>query len=257
MSSVLIAQISDPHITVPGVSPGAGVDSFANLQRALALVGTLDPRPAGIVVSGDLVEHGTREEYGRLRDALADAGLPVWLMTGNHDRRDGLLEVFPELRAHHGTWGLQYAIDAGPLRMLLLDSLVEGKSGGLLDDARLAWLDARLGAAPERATMVFVHHPPVATGLAHIDSSMLANGDALAEVIGRHRQVVRVASGHIHRALACEFGGTTLTVCPSTAHQFVLDLRDGGRIVPAAETPAFQLHRWNGERLFTYTVPLA
>ena len=253
---MLVAQISDPHVTVPGDSPGAGVDSFANLRRALAVVDALDPRPAGIVISGDLVEHGTRGEYRRLREALADAGLPVWLMTGNHDRRDMLLEVFPEIRAHRGPWGLQYAIDAGPLRLLLLDSLVEGTSGGFLDDARLAWLDARLSERPEHATMVFVHHPPVATGLVHIDSSMLANGDALGEVIGRHRQVMRVASGHIHRSLACEFGGTTLTVCPSTAHQFVLDLRDGGRIVPVAEEPALQLHRWNGERLFTYTVPL-
>ena len=253
---MIIVQISDPHIAPDGTSPGAGVDASANLARALAVVIAMTPRPQGIVVSGDLVEHGTRDEYDRLRQLLDAVDVPVWLMTGNHDDRDALVDAFPALDRHRGRWGLQYTADAGDLRLVFLDSLVEGSSGGALDDARLAWLDERLRESA-RPTMVFVHHPPVATGLPHIDRSALENGDALAEVIGRHRHVVRVASGHIHRALAVAFAGTTLSVCPSTAHQFALDLRGDGRITPVAETPAFHVHRFHDLRVFTYTVPIA
>jgi 3',5'-cyclic AMP phosphodiesterase CpdA len=209
-----------------------------------------------VVVSGDLVEHGSRDEYRRLAGALERCAAPVHLMTGNHDDRDALVDVFPHLARGCGAWGLQYAVDLPSLRLLLLDSLVEGTSGGALDAARLAWLDERLAEAPSRPAIVFVHHPPVLTGLPHVDSSALANGDALAEVVFRHRNVIRVASGHIHRSLCAAFAGTMLTVCPSTAHQFALDLRERGRIAPVAERPAMQVHRFAQGQLFTYTVPV-
>jgi len=207
---MLVVQLSDPHIAPAGVSPGAGVDSYASLARALARVHVLDPRPAGIVVSGDLVERGTREEYARLSALLAPVALPVWLMTGNHDDRDELAGAFPELARHRGAFGLQYVVDLGEARLVLLDSLVEGTAGGALDDLRLAWLDERL-AEDDRPAIVFVHHPPVSTGLAHVDRSALANADALADVVSP-RHVARVASGHFRRALSVGFAGTTLSV---------------------------------------------
>ncbi len=253
---MLFAQISDPHVALPGESPGAGVDSYENLVRAVAAINGLEPLPLALVVSGDLVERGARDEYERLATVLATARMPWWLMPGNHDDRDALCAVFPSCASARGSWGVQCAVDLPPLRLLLLDSLVPGTPAGLLSAASLDWLEDRLAQSPTTPTVVFVHHPPALTGLAHFDRSGLGNGDALAAVITRHRQVVRVASGHIHRSLACGWAGTTLTVCPSTAHQFALDLRESGCITPIADTPAYQLHRWCDGVLFTYTVPV-
>lgn len=251
---MLFAQISDPHVTLPGESPGAGVDSFDNLLRAIAAINGLDPLPQALVVSGDLVERGTPEEYVRLATALAAVRMPWWLMPGNHDDRDALGSTFPSCASARGPWGIQSVVDLPPLRLLLLDSLVPGTPAGELSAASLVWLEEHLAHSPTVPTIVFVHHPPAITGLAQFDGSGLRNGDALAAVIARHPQVVRVASGHIHRALSCGWAGTTLTVCPSTAHQFELDLRERGRITPVADAPAYQLHRWNGGVLFTYTL---
>jgi 3',5'-cyclic AMP phosphodiesterase CpdA len=253
---MVVVQISDPHVTPYGASPGAGVDSFSNLSRAIARANALQPKPAAIVISGDLVEHGTRDEYRRLAQALAASDVPVHLMTGNHDDRDALAGVFPELASRIGAYGLQYVVDLGPLRLVLLDSLIEGTSAGALEASRLAWLDDRLREARDTPAIVFVHHPPVLTGLAHVDGSALIDPGALESVIASHANVLRVASGHIHCSLAAAFGGTTLSVCPSTAHQFALDLRDQGRIVAVAEPPAFQVHRFGAGRLFTYTRPV-
>ena len=252
---MVIVQISDPHVTRDGESPGAGVDAAANLASALARASSLPERPNAIVISGDLVEHGSRDEYRRLASLIRDVDIPVWLMTGNHDDREAMIDVFPALARHRVECGLQYEVAVGDARLLLLDSLVEGESSGALGDARLRWLDEAL-AGDHRPTLVFVHHPPVTTGLSHIDGSALADGGALEHVIGRHPQVVRVASGHIHRAMSVEFAHTTLSVCPSTAHQFALDLAAHGRIVAVAETPGFQVHRLHAGRLFTYTVAL-
>ncbi len=41
---------------------------------------------------------------------------------------------------------------------------------------------------------------------------------------------------------------------PSTAHQVAIDLRPDGVDSFTLSRPRFQLHRWNGSRLFSYTV---
>ncbi len=33
-----------------------------------------------------------------------------------------------------------------------------------MDEERLAWLDAKLALAPDRPTLIFMHHPPFRTG---------------------------------------------------------------------------------------------
>lgn len=252
-SGMLIAQVSDPHVTVAGASPGAGVDSHARLARTLAAIVALVPRPHAIVLSGDLVESGSEAEYGRLASLIAPAPIPVHAMAGNHDDRAALARALPDHASRCGVHGLHYVVDHPPLRLVLLDSLVPGEPGGALADGQIAWLDRVLAQRPGAPTMVFVHHPPATTGLAHVDRSALADDRAFAAVIRRHSQVVRVSCGHLHRTVVVNWAGTTLSVCPSTAHAFALDLAAEGRIRPVATPPMFQLHRWHGGALHTYT----
>jgi 3',5'-cyclic-AMP phosphodiesterase len=58
----------------------------------------------------------------------------------------------------------------------------------------------------------------------------------------------------VHRAIQVRFGGTIVSTCPSTCHQVALDLRPDGMDSFTLEPPGFQVHRWNGQRLFSYTV---
>lgn len=250
---MLIAQVSDPHISDAGCDPATGIDAGVRLTRVLEAIGASIPRVDGIVVSGDLVEHGTDADYRRLAAILDIATAPVWLMVGNHDDRDALARAFPGLRSQFSADRLRYVIDGDSLRFVMLDSLVPGHPGGALDRAQLHWLDDVLAAA-STPVMVFVHHPPPSTGLPHIDRSALANADELAAVLRRHPQVVRVACGHLHQALILNWAGTTLSACPSTAHGFALDLAVAGRVAPVRSPAAFQLHRWYGGAMHTYTV---
>jgi hypothetical protein len=113
-----------------------------------------------------------------------------------------------------------------------------------------------LAQTAERPTMLFVHHPPIVTGVPQVDESRLFDAAAFAAVVGRHRNVVRVACGHLHREIFSTWAGTTLSVCPSTAHHFLFDLRSGGRLRAFALAPAYQLHRWQHDALQTFTMPL-
>src|ERR1051326_355901 len=139
---------------------------------------------------------------------------------------------------------IQYVVDAGPLRLVALDTLLPGSSGGLVDAERIAWLDARLGEAPSKPTMIFMHHPPFKTGIPYMDSIGLAGADDLAHVVRRHPQVERVVCGHLHRTIHSRWAGTVATTAPSTAHQIFFDVREDATLAWALEPPGYALHLW-------------
>ncbi len=142
---------------------------------------------------------------------------------------------------------VQYTVEDWPLRLVALDTLVPGESGGRLCAERLAWLETRLAERPERPTFVFMHHPPFATGIASMDAMGLDGIDALAAVIRRHLQVERIACGHLHRTIVRRFAGTVACTCPATAHQIALDLPPAQRLAAVMEPPACLLHLWMGD----------
>jgi 3',5'-cyclic AMP phosphodiesterase CpdA len=254
---MLIAQLSDLHVTLPGASPGAGVDSAANLARVVAQLEAMNPRPDGVVLSGDLVDRGDAAEYARLASLLAPLSMPCWLMAGNHDDRTELRRAFPQLPRLPGKHAyLQYAVELPGLRLLLLDSVVPGSAAGELCAQRLAWLEAELAGAPEQPVIVFIHHPPYATGSPLLDSVGLANGDDLGAIIDRYDRVLLVSAGHVHRVTHCLWHETIAMTAPSTAHQFVLELAPDASISAVAEPPGFLLHRFDGQSLVSFSVPI-
>lgn len=251
---MLIAQITDTHITRDRKPAYNRVDTAAYLERAVAHVNALDPRPDIVVMTGDLVDEGSANEYAILRDILAPLAMPVYLMPGNHDERGALRDGFPNhayLSQSEG-W-IQYAIEEYPLRLLALDTVTPGRSHGELCEGRLGWLADRLAEQPERPTLVMLHHPPFPTGIGHMDKIGLLQGAAeLGHIVAGHRQVQRLICGHLHRPIQAVWHGTPLSVAPSPAHQVALDLRPDGPSAFMMEPPAIHLHSWTPAGLVTH-----
>ena len=245
---MLIAQITDTHISTPGSRNDRVFRTAEHLARAVTHLNGLQPRPDLVLATGDLVERGEVDEYERLREILAPLTMPLFLIPGNHDDRRNLASVFADhaYLPRNGDFA-QYTVEDWPLRLVALDTLIPGESGGRLCAERLAWLEARLAEAPERPTLLFMHHPPFATGIASMDGMGLEGIDALATVIRRHPQVERIACGHLHRAIVHRFAGTVACTCPATAHQIALDLVPAQRLATVMEPPACMLHLWLGE----------
>src|SRR5258708_20053347 len=93
---MLFAQISDMHVKAEGELLYGRIDTAGFLERAVAHVGALDPRPDVVLATADLVEGGKPEEYARLRRLLAPLAMLVHLVPGNHDAREALREAFAD-----------------------------------------------------------------------------------------------------------------------------------------------------------------
>src|SRR5262249_1582770 len=135
-----------------------------------------------------------------------------------------------------------------------------GLPHGELDAETLAWLDTTLGASATRPALLFLHHPPFATGIGHMDVQNLRNADDLAVIVRKHPRAQLIAAGHVHRATLTTFAGIAATICPAPNHAVALDL-DGH--LPSSfmvEPPAFHLHAWfSGDtfgRVVTHLVPI-
>lgn len=249
----LLVQLSDPHITHPGRPLSGRIDTAAALRHAVARVLQLKPRPVAVLLSGDLVDQGHPAEYAHLQELLAplvEAGLPLALLPGNHDERGALQAAFTSRPGVHcgapGAAAVQYALDLpGPLRLIVLDSLVPGRPEGGFDDARLAEAQALLAERPSMPTLVALHHPPHMTGLAGMDTMALQQGLAGFEaLIQAHPQVQRVVCGHLHRMTLGRIAHAAVISAPSTAHQIALDLATDAPLSVALETPGWLIHAW-------------
>lgn len=255
---MLIAQLTDTHIKPPGRLAYRRVNTEICLRRAVAQVAALVPRPDAVLVTGDLVDTGLPEEYALLRAILADLPQPCYLIPGNHDDRRALAAAFTDhAYLPREVDFLHYVVDRHAVRLIGLDTVVPGEPRGELRAPRAAWLENRLAEAPDRPTIVFMHHPPFATGIEHMDAMGLTGADRLAAILRRHPQVLRVLCGHVHRSIQAPFAGTIASIAPSTAHQVALDLRPQGPSAFVLEPPGFQLHLYDpATGVVTHTAPI-
>lgn len=249
----LLVQLSDPHITHPGRLISDRIDTAAALRHAMQRVLQIQPRPVAVLISGDLVDAGHPAEYAQLRELLQpilDAGLPLALLPGNHDARGPLQAAFAGLAHVHcgepGAKAIQYALDLpGPLRLVVLDSLQDGRPDGGLDDVKLAQAETLLAARADVPTLVALHHPPHATGLAVMDAMSLQQGlSSFEALIARHPQVQRVVCGHLHRMTIGRIAHAAAISAPSTAHQLALDLHTDAPLALALEPAGWLIHAW-------------
>jgi 3',5'-cyclic-AMP phosphodiesterase len=233
----LLIQLSDPHI---GADWGDG-DSVAMLAAAVESVRALEPNPDAVLISGDLADHATDVEYEQVRELLAPLEAPLYVLPGNHDDRLMLRHHFDVPGADGES--VQYAVDLGPLRLVVLDSKRVGEDSGELDADRLAWLEATLAAAPSTPTLLAMHHPPLATGIPAFDNFGLHPADrrALGKVVEAHPQVRRIVAGHMHRAISAELGGRSVLAVPSTYVQARLEF-GAEEIEVSGEPSGFAVH---------------
>jgi 3',5'-cyclic-AMP phosphodiesterase len=257
---IRIAQISDLHIKPPGTLAYGKVDTAKALERCVAALNEFAPAPDFVVISGDLADAPSVEEYDHLKRLLAPLKFPFAGIPGNHDSREMMRAAFPDAAYAHASGPLNQKIEVGELDLLLLDSSVPGKPHGELDPPTLQWLDATLASSSGRPALVFLHHPPFLTGIWHMDRQNLHNAAELAAIIQRHPRVQLVATGHVHRATLTMFAGRPCTICPVANHAVDLDLDHLRKPSFKVEPPAFHLHAWfAGEgfgSLVTHHVPI-
>jgi 3',5'-cyclic-AMP phosphodiesterase len=254
LSTFALAQISDMHV-------GAGVQPNG-LTASQSLIATLEAvarrRPNAIIATGDLVNDEKPHEYEELARILRDASAPVFLLPGNHDDRDAVRAAFPGHTYLPRSGPLSYVLNQFPLRVVMVDAIVPGEVGGCFTPAHADWLDGVLKKAPEKPTMVAVHHPPFESYDRLFDTIALAQADLFAGIIARHPQVIRIVCGHHHRTVVSAAAHAPIVCAPSTAWTYGLATLGDDQIAPITPEPAgFLLHLWRPDsRLATHLISL-
>jgi len=257
---VLIAQISDLHITPPGTLAYGCVDTAAALTRTIDTLNRLAPRPDLVVISGDIVHSALPEEYEHAAKLLSALQMPYVAIPGNHDHRTLIREAFPDPAYGPSDSALNSIRRVGELDILLIDSTVPGEVHGELDAATLSWIENTLAASSTRPALLFLHHPPFDTGIVSSDGMRLLDANPLAALLQKHPRVLLVAAGHVHRAAQTVFAGASATICPAGEQAVTLEFEMRWPEVFRIEPPSFHLHAWlPGPRfgsIVTHVVPI-
>lgn len=249
-----IVQLTDLHLRPRGLPALRVVETNMLAARAVRAVAALSPQPDAVVVTGDVADTGDPREYEVAKTILSALPVPVYVMPGNHDSAR-------ELRAAFADWpgvadapedSVHYTADIGEVRLVALDTSVAGKPYGTLGEAQLSWLDRTLAEAPDRPTLIAMHHPPIVTGITHMDRSRLTDAAAFGAVIARHGQVRRIIAGHVHRVILAPFAGTDVLILPGVAHQVGLDLTPGAKAQVVLEPTAYGVHVWGEAGLVSH-----
>ena len=230
------------------------------LRQVLRAIHALRPRPVAIIATGDLVDRGEPEEYVELKGVLKDSEIPIYFGVGNHDARAPFLELFEGPRARTDENGfIQYAVDFGDARMVVIDTLEEGQNDGGFCERRAAWLARTLDEVPNKPTVVALHHPPIPSGIQWMDPPPNAEWtQRLAEVVKTRDWVRVMISGHLHRGYLGMFAGRVVVAAPATSIQLTLDLTSvdmrhpDGREILVEEPPGYALIMEAGGDLITH-----
>lgn len=224
------AQISDLHIDL-------GDRATARAARLMSRLRSLRGLDA-VLVTGDIADHGTEEEYRLVAELLAGLDGPVLVLPGNHDVR----EAFgPGLLGRPSSGAeINQAVPVGGVDFLLCDSVIPGQSGGELSDVTLDWLRNEL-AGNDRPKLVAFHHPPVPLHIPFIDRIRQTGEDRLAEVLQGHPEVAALICGHAHSAAVTTFAGRPLVVGPASVSTTLLPA-EGSGAVDLDAPPSYALH---------------
>jgi 3',5'-cyclic AMP phosphodiesterase CpdA len=242
---VFIAQISDPHIRPKDRLYQNTVDSNADFAAAIRHLNGLDPRPDIVILTGDIVDEGTEDEYAMALELLVGLHLPLFVIPGNHDEPRAFKLAFDNHVYLPAQGPFNYVIDdRGPVRIIALDVTKPGHHHGDVDDVSVAWLKNALGKEPDRPSIIMMHQPPFACGVPYLDLYLCRGGDRLAAVAKAFAAIERIVCGHVHRFMQLRFAGTSLCTAPSTTTTIDLRLRFDAKPASFHEPRACLLHHW-------------
>ncbi len=245
---MLLAQISDLHVLPNGQKLYDFIDTNSLLARHIAYLNNLQERPDAVVITGDITNFGTPDAYRMARQLLCQIDYPTYLIPGNHDCNSELLSWLSKDYPYLGNdpHAIHYCVDDLPVRLICIDSSVEGKLYGHIGEQRLTWLEERLKEQPDKATAIFTHHHPIPSGCHHMDLICCQDGEKLLELLAGFPQVRHLFCGHTHRSIIQQHEQLLIVTAPGTAHQVPFNTTDPAGFY-SLEPPAMLMHRYTKE----------
>lgn len=214
-SACRVLQLTDCHLLGDPQGRFLGIRPLETLDAVMAMALENRPPPDLVLLTGDLSQDGSDAAYGLVHERIADIGVPIGLLPGNHDRMETLIARFRQSNMQVGG-----SMRCGDWLVVLMDSTVRGKVGGGFDGCDLDELERQLSASSESPTLVCLHHQPVPIGTGWLDSLGLEQPEGFLAILDRQPQVCGVLWGHVHQEFDQQRHGVRLMATPSTSIQF-------------------------------------
>lgn len=209
-----LLHITDCHLSSQPDHEFLGLNTDESLSDVLNLMQKQE-RPDLILCSGDISNDGGVASYERfvsfVREIFPETPL-AWL-PGNHDDPINMDQVKDlPIEAHHSVADWNF---------IFLDSTIPMEEGGEIKLNELQRMETELQKYPDKPTMIFLHHQPVAVGSKWVDQYTVKNNDEFFEVVDRYNNVKAISWGHVHQEFTANRDGVALLASPSTCVQFV------------------------------------
>ena len=240
--------ISDLHIAADKAKAERGTTMFNNLKQVCTELLAEKTRAAAVLANGDLAYHtGEPGDYANFLELLKpvrEAGYPVHLSMGNHDRRENFWQAVPDQdSARKAVDGRQISVFESPrANWILLDSLDKTDSTpGVLGEKQLGWLKETLDTKTSKPAIVMVHHDPQDEGKPKI--SGITDTKDFLDILLPRKHVKALIYGHTHDWNVKEREGLHCVNLPAVAYVFKPGKANGWVDLKLEETGAeLQLH---------------
>lgn len=213
---VRVLQITDTHLFAGKHETLLGVNTWASYQAVLDAISAQARHYDLIVASGDLAQDHSTEAYQHFIHGIQRLPAPCVWLPGNHDFQPTMFATLAAAKINE----CKQVLAGESWQIVLLDSQVFGVPHGELSDYQLDWLGNALARYPQRHTLVFLHHHPLASGCTWLDQHSLRNSHMLDAVLKNYPLAKTVVCGHIHQALDLNWNGRRMLSTPSTCVQF-------------------------------------
>lgn len=243
---MLIAHISDFHIFAKAPDQTiVRADAADAARKVVNDIAIFTPKIEAVMLTGDLTDGGSAEDYALLRDILSPLDVPVFVVPGNHDARAGMRAAFDGVLPFGTGPFLNYEAKLGDIRILALDTLWDGHIAGRLEPSQLNWITDKMATPHDGLTLILMHHPAFPSQIASLDAMALQDGRAEFEhLVSNYTGPLRILSGHIHRPFQTMWHGVFCAVSGGPAFQHALSLdRNAAEPGIVTEPYAYFIHR--------------
>lgn len=155
-----------------------------------------------VLITGDLVHEGEREDYQEFKNYLTDhlKTIPYFFCRGNHDRRKAFIEGMGVGTNEKNAYIACHDFDG--LRIISLDSAQDTHHEGKISVEQTRQLQEWLQEPAEKGTILLLHHP-LAWEEQEIATEVPDNFEAIIE----QSDILGIFVGHIHQNSLATYGG--------------------------------------------------
>ena len=224
--AVYFVHISDSHIGPTADYSRHGHLSQPCTERAVEIINNLVTTPDFVIHTGDVVTEPDERSYKRAAQIFSQLNVPIYFVTGNHDRARDLqryLTFGPRHDFTNNQNSLSYTFEVKGYRFLVLDARGpdEIDPHGVMSEEQMGVVRAEASATGPPLT-VFLHFPVLPLNSIWMDAYMLViNGEKLHQALLPAKNRLRgVFYGHIHHSMQTMRDGIMYTAVPSLFSQF-------------------------------------